>query len=662
MAESETGTLPAEAENIPDEVAAPDHLALASVFPAATHEQWESAVLKVLNRGRPGGRELDIDAALARLRTTTVDGLQIEPLHVPDGRPLGYPGVMPFDRGATLRTGEMDAWDVRQLHEDPDPHLAREAVRTDLERGATSIWVRTGSDAVDPADLEEVLADVLLDLAPIVVSSREDQVAAAHALLQVWRNRADQSTGTIAGGNLGLDALAHAALTGTDPREALRAQRELVAAVRAEYPQVRALTVDALPWHDAGATDVDEIGLAVAAGVSHLRDLEDAGISPTDAAAQLEFRVSATADQFLTIARLRALRRVWARIGEACGIPPEHRGARQHAVTSWRMLSRDDAYVNVLRTTTACFAAAAGGAESITVMPFDTVHGLPNAFSRRLARNVQIVLAEESNIGRVNDPAGGSAYVEDLTDQVATRAWAWFQQIEAAGGLTEVLASGSSLITDRLAASTAERDRRLSDRSAPITGVSMFPQLVEPPIERRPRPAAPASALPRRRDTEPFEELRDRSAASESAHGTPPTVVLAALGSRRDHGARETFTSSLLAVAGIHTRAVEVGATGDESDDLDVTPVLDALRETGSPVAILCSSPARYAASHHGTRLARALREGGASQVLVAGQPSELTQPDGEDLNTPVVDGHLAAGMDTLPFLRSLLDTLEAAR
>ncbi|MDO5501119.1 MAG: methylmalonyl-CoA mutase family protein, partial [Propionibacteriaceae bacterium] len=611
------------------------------------------------NRGRPQGRELDLDAAMGRLRTTTVEGIQIEPLYLPDGRPLGYPGVMPFDRGTTLRTGDMEAWDVRQLHEDPDPQTSRDAVRTDLERGVTSVWVRTGSDAVAPGDLSEVLADVLLDLAPVVVSSREDQAAAADALLQVWGERTGD--GAVAGGNLGLDALGLAALTGQAPADLLTAQRERVTAVLRDRPggAVRSITVDVLPYHEAGASDGDEIALALATGVAYLRDLEEAGISPADAVDQIDFRVSATADQFLTIARLRALRRVWARVGEVCGVPERRRGARQHAVTSWRMLSRDDAYVNVLRATSATFAASAGGAEAVTVLPFDSLHGLPNAFSRRLARNVQIVLAEESNIGRVNDPAGGSTYVETLTDQLAEKAWAWFQQLEAAGGLTAVAAAGWAPVTDRLAASAAERDRRLSDRSAPLTGVSMFPQLTEPVIERRPRPEPPASRLPRRRDAEPFEALRDRSAAFEQEHGAPPTVLLAALGTRRDYGARETFTTSLLAVAGIRAHLVE----GDGSDP---GVFAEALRETGSSVAVLCSSPTRYA--EHGADVARALREAGADQVLIAGRVAELGEdpggrtPDGGGDGIPLVDGNLAAGLDTLPFLSSLLDTLEAAR
>lgn len=630
----------AENDTLESQERVPDELALGSVFPTPTREQWEAEVLKVLNRRRPPGQELPIDKALGRLRSTTVEGITIEPLYTADHRALGFPAVAPFDRGATIRTGDMDGWDVRQLHEDPDPAVTRQAVLNDLERGCSSVWLRTGSDAIDPADLPEALADVLLDLAAVAVSSREDQVAAAAALARVWKDRGTDLTR--ATGNLGLDALGLAAVTGTAPD--LTPHREWVAATLESLPGVRALTVDVLPYHDAGASDVDELGLAVATGVAYLRDLEEAGIAPAAAFGQLEFRVSATADQFLTIARLRALRRLWSRVGEVVGIPSDKRGARQHAVTSWRMMSRDDAYVNVLRTTLACFAASVGGAEAITVLPFDTVHGLPNDFSRRIARNTQVILAEESNIARVNDPAGGSFYVEQLTDQLAEAGWAWFQQVEAAGGMTEAV--NSALISDRLAASTAERDRRLSDRSAPLTGVSMFPQSVEPVIERTPRPPAPDSALPRRRDAALFEALRDRTAALAATNGRQPAVLLAALGTRRDFGARETFTTSLLGVAGIGAPLVE---------GTDPAAFARGLKEAGTTVAVLCSSPAMY--TRHGVRVARALREAGATTILLAGQAKELGDaPDG------TIDGTLHAGVDTLPLLTSILDTLETAR
>ncbi|WP_130011421.1 methylmalonyl-CoA mutase family protein [Serinicoccus sediminis] len=624
------------AEDVVD--AMPEVLDLASSFPEVTREQWEEQAVRVLNRRRPADRQLSAEQCLDALRTRTVDGLTIEPLYPSSEGDLGQPGVAPFRRGTTVRTG--GAWDVRALHDDPDTTAGADAVLADLERGATSLWVEVGAGAVAPSDLGRLLSGVELGLAPVVVSSEDDQGTAARALLAV---SVERGVPLAPGSNLGLDPVAHAAITGRPVDVA--GVGELAAYVRTRHPGVRAVTVDGCVYHDAGGSDVDELALSVAAGIAHLRILDAAGVGPAQAADQVDFRVSAGADQFLTIARLRALRVLWARVLQECGVPERQRGARQHAVTSWRMLTRDDPWVNMLRATTATFAAAVGGAEAVTVLPFDHVHGFPDAFSRRVARNTQVVLAEEAGIGRVTDPAGGSGYVESLTDDLAARAWEVVQRVEAEGGLVHAL-DHSSLVQDLLAASREERARRVADRTAPITGVSSFPAVDETPLVRVPRPARATGGLPRVRDAAVFEALRDRSSAHAERHGAPPQVLLAGIGARRDFGARETFTTSLLAAAGIRGNLVE---------GTDPQVFATALQELGPPVAILTSSADRYA--EHGPAVARALREAGARRVLLAGSEREL----GSDA-APLVDGTVRAGMDVVAFLDGLLDTLEVAR
>lgn len=616
------------------------HLPLAEGFDTLTHEQWQQLVARVLNRGRPEDKKLDGSASVARLRTTTVDGIGIDCLYEAEAEPrsVGHPGVMPFTRGSGHRPPETP-WDVRALHEDPDAEVTRKAVLADLEHGVTSIWVELGDHALRPGDLGVALADVLLDLAPVCVSSASDQAAAAKALLDVWRNRGVAPEKAL--GNLGLDPLGHAARTGlvSEPEAMLEAVSDCLA----HYPQVRAIMIDLRLHHDAGAGDVDEVAYAVATGVEYLRLLEAHGISPTAAFGQIEFRLNSTADEFLTIAKLRALRRVWARVGEECRVPEDGRGARIHAVTSHRMVSRDDPYVNMLRTTVACFAAAVGGAEAITVLPFDTVAGLPDAFSRRVARNTQILLAEESNIGRVLDPGGGSWYVEALTDELSRAAWSVFQELESIGGMASALAAGT--IHERITATATQRADRLAKRTLPLTGVSMFPQTEEQPLTRRPRPQTPTwpGGLVAHRDAEVFEQLRDRSSAQAEATGEAPRVFLACLGARRDFGARETFTSALLAVGGLATPRSE-GGTPPE--------IADRARAVGARVAVLCSSADRYAES--GAEVAGALRDSGVERIYLAGRPSEL----GDD--AAAVDGALFAGMEVVSTLTSILDLLGA--
>ncbi|MEI2776832.1 MAG: methylmalonyl-CoA mutase subunit beta [Tetrasphaera sp.] len=609
-----------------------DTMSLAGDFPAQTEDDWRRLVAGVLNKGRPEDKHLSPEEAEAKLRTGIPGGLSIEPLYVrPESpRALGLPGEMPFTRGRALRSPTLP-WDVRQLHDDPDTAATRAAIMDDLEHGVTSVWLHVGADGLAVGDVAIALGGVDLAIAPAVVSSWDDQPGAAAALLAVL----SEADWAVVQGNLGLDPLGAAARTGEAAD--LSGLAKGVADV-ADFPKVRAITVDARPYYDAGADGVDEISYAVATGVAYLRRLESDGVGPEKAFGQIDFRVSATADQFLTIAKLRALRRVWARVGEVVGVPADARGAYTHAVTALRMFTRDDPWTNVLRSTIAAFGASAGGADAITVLPYDTVAGLPERFSRRLARNTQIILADESNVGRVTDPAGGAWYVEDLTDEVAEKAWAAFQEIESAGGMAQALADG--VVAQRISDDRDAEAGQLASRRHPITGVSMFPLAAEQPVQRRKRTALATSdkALVPHRDSLVFEALRDRSAAFATATGAAPTVGLAALGTRRDFGARETFVQNLLGVAGIGTVTQE----GDDS-------AAKAAAASPDTVVIACSPKGygKYAAD-----AVAALRAAGVGQVLVAGRAKELGET--------TVDGAIYDGMDIVAFLGGLLDRLGA--
>ncbi|GAA2181618.1 methylmalonyl-CoA mutase family protein [Brooklawnia cerclae] len=612
----------------------PDDLVLAGDFEAPSYDKWAADVAKVLNKGRPENKLLSPEQAVDRLRIRTVDGLVIEPVYTVDDAvgELGAPAAAPFTRGTTVRTGQMDAWDVRTLHEDPDASVNRKAILTDLERGATSVWLRVDPDAVSASDLASALGDVLLDLAKVDVSSRTDQVAAAEALLGIFeasdKDKAELSL------NLGLDPIGLAALTGA-PAD-LSGLSGWVKRL-AGYKKSRALVVDGTIYHNAGAGDVHEAAWLLATAVEYVRALIEQGVSASDAFDAINFRVTATCDEVATIARLRALRLAWNRVGEVFEVPADKRGARQQAVTSLREITRDDPYVNILRGTISTFSAAIGGAEAITVLPFDAVWGLSNDFSRRVARNTQVVLAEESNIGRVNDPAGGAWYIESLTRQIAEAAWAEFQKVEAAGGMAAALAGG--YVAEALAGLNAERAKRLATRKQPITGVSEFPNPSEAPIEgRTPRPEVPARAgLSWVRDAEPFEKLRDATSGKDAK------VFLACIGTRRDFGGREGFASNYFHIAGLTTPLVE-GGTTDE--------IVAAWKASGTPVACVCSSPKVYATS--GFEVAKALKDAGASKVLLAGNIKELGDVNIEG----VIDGAIAMGMDVVAGLTGVLETL----
>lgn len=587
---------------------------LADGFEPRTREDWQRLVAGVLDRGRTDDATTSPEAAEEALLTRLDGGLTTRGLYLRDDRPLGLPGAMPFTRGRAVRDATLP-WDVRQLHDDPDVGRSRAAVLDDLEHGVSSVWVHVGADGVAAADLADVLADVRPDLAPVAVSSVTDQPGAARALLDVVGERA------CVGGSLGLDPVGAALRTGTAAD--LEPLAGLVRAV-AGRPGWRAVTVDARVLHDAGASEVDALAVAVATGVAYLRHLEDAGVPVAEAFGQVELRVSATPDQFLTAAVLRAARRLWARVGEACGVPEDRRGLWTHAVTSLRTASREDPFVNVLRSTLAVMGASVGGADAVTVLPHDTVSGLPERFSRRLARNTQILLADESNVGRVTDPGGGSWYLESLTDDVAQRAWARLREVEAAGGV--LAAVGSGLVRSWVDEAAAERDRLVATRRRPLTGVSTFPDLAATVPQRRPRAEVPTreGAFVPRREAAPFEALRDRARALGA-----PAVTVTTLGPQRESGPRHTFVSNLLAAGGI-AETTEPG-----------------------PVVVLASSPAQYA--EHGRAAVEAARAAGARHVVVAGRATEL----GDAADT--VDAEVRDGSDVLAFLGDLLDRLEAA-
>ncbi|AKN71961.1 methylmalonyl-CoA mutase [Streptomyces sp. PBH53] len=592
-----------------------DGLSLAAEFPDATHEQWQRLVEGVL---RKSGKEFSGAAAEDALSTTLEDGLRTRPLYTArDSAPdPGLPGFAPFVRGSRPEGTSRSGWDVRQRH----TALTDGAVLADLENGGTSLWLVLGEGGIPVAELDRALDGVYLDLAPVVLDAGRDTEQAAEALL---RRYAEQGVAAEAvRGNLGGDPLGYEARTGTPLGFAPYAA--LAKRCAEGYPGLRALTVDALPYHEAGGSAAQELGASLATGVAYLRELTEAGLGVEQAAAQLEFRYAATADQFLTIAKLRAARRLWARVAEVCGAPGA--GAQvQHVVTSPVMMTRRDPWVNMLRTTVATLAAGVGGADSVTVLPFDHALGLPDAFARRIARNTSTILIEESHLARVIDPAGGSWYVERLTAELAEAAWQFFRSIERDGGQPAVLRSGR-LRTD-LATTWAERSKRLAKRREPITGVSEFPLLAEKPVERAPAPEPPSGGLPRVRRDEAYEELRARSDAHLAATGARPRIYLATLGSPAEYTARATFAANLFQAGGIE-------------------PVTEgSFEDSGATEAVLCSSDALYA--EQAERTAAALRAAGARHVFLAGR--------GEHAG---IDSYVFAGCDAVDVLSATLDRM----
>jgi methylmalonyl-CoA mutase len=612
-----------------------DDLPLAAEFPQATREQWLKLVDGVL-RGAPFEK---------KLVAKTYDGLAIEPL---------YPRAAAAQTLSARAAGS--PWQVLQRVDHPDPAAANAEALNDLAGGATGLaLVFAGSVGsygygleASPAAIARVLDDVQLDAGIAVeLDLGIDRKAASEALAAIVKHRGIAPSATNI--RFGFDPISEAAALGQSPVPLDQLPARLVetvgglAALGFTGPFAVA---DGRIVHNAGGSEAQELGYALAVGVSYLRALEQS--FPIAVARRLIFfRLAADADQILTIAKFRALRKLWARVEVACGLTPEP--IVVSAETAWRMMTKRDPWVNMLRTTIAVFSAGLGGADSISVLPYTVALGLPDRFARRMARNAQLILLEESNLAKVADPAAGSGAIEDLTQKLCVAAWSLFQDIERAGGAGPALDQG--LIQKNVAATRAERQAALAYRKDALTGTSEFPNLQEAPVsvlDVTPvalafsgKSAVMLEAMPCIRLSEPFERLRDASDRTLATTGARPKIFLANLGPLAAFGARAMFAKNFFEVGGIEA------ATSDGFADTNA--MVAAFKGAGATLACLCSSDKIYASE--AVAAAKALHAAGARHIYLAGRPGELETA----LKDAGVDTFIHVGCDVLA-------TLTAAR
>lgn len=561
-------------------------------FPEATWEKWRAQVERDL-----AGASFD-----KQLVQMTLEGLAVAPLHLEE--PSGARDRETRGRGF-------------QICVRADQTTGLEGIVADVQAGAEAVWVPAGEELgtilahldglggrliVDP-----VGSSIVETIEGLLVTPRAE--AAPGFVVQF-----DPLSCRVAGrlDDAGLD------------RE-MAALAEVVNEVDERAPGSTSVVVSTLSHHDAGADAADELAIALSTGAAYLEALVGRGVSLARAARQITLQISVGRDTFLELCKLRALRICWSKLVVAAGLaaPPV---AQVHAVCSRRTLTIRDPWVNMLRTTTQMFAAILGGADLITPTAFDEASGPSGELGRRVARNTGLVLREESHLGRVLDPAGGSYFFETLTDALAREAWARFQTMERNGGIAAQLTDGR--LRARLEATWQTRLEALAKRKTPVLGVSEFANL----DETLPRSAgvgpnlAPGSAsLPVHRDAEAFEALR------LAADARLPMAVLSTLGPLSESRPRVGFAAGFFAAGGIRTR---------ESEALDAAPLV-----------CLCGSDDRYAAE--GVERARALKLAGAQRVLLAGRPGALEPA----LREAGVDGFLFAGCDVLAILQDLLGT-----
>ena len=608
---------------------------------------WYQAVAKVFARVRKTDvADVPLDV-WKKLIKTTYDGVDVRPLYTraDDLAEAAAPGQFPFTRGAKVTDDNTSGWAVRETFGrfgatgtgEPSPAEVNAVILKALENGTTDIRLdflgHLGAE-----DVPALLKDVYPDLAPIAINAGRKTPEVADALMKFVADAKPANPEAVAlefavapltAEYVGIESL--------NMDEAVALAKKAAAATG----DIRTFLVDGVVFSNRGANNAQEIGYAMAIGVAYLRAMTEAGMSAEDALGQITFRFAATDDQFDTIAKFRAARTAWARVAEVLGAPEAGR-APMHAVTAPVMFAQRDPWVNMLRVTVASFGAGVGGATSVEVLPFDyaIVGGLPgisHTFKTRIARNTNLLLLEESHLGYVADPAGGSYFVEELTDEMAEKAWDVFTQTEADGGF----AANHDKVTAALDATWEARRADIAHRRTKVTAINEFPNLLEDPLAPEARPADE----PIRRWARDFEALRNRSDDFLAANGKRPLVALLPLGPLAKHNLRTGFTTNLMASGGIEV--VNPGQVTPGEDDFTTAA-------QAAPIVVLCAADSEYTKT--GAEAVAAARAAGAELVLLAGAQKVFDGVTAEDRP----DGYLNMNIDAVAELSALLDKLGA--
>jgi methylmalonyl-CoA mutase len=670
-----------------------------NAFPAVTKSEWVAKV------------EADLKgASFDGLRSTDPGGTPLEPLYTAEdveglGAP-GAPGVYPYLRGASPLGG----WLIRQEYEDPRPSVCKELIRQDHEGGVEALWLRlgprNGCRVLTIDELDDLLGAIDLGTTSVCLDGGSDALAVASGFLALAKRRG-VAYAALSGGfgfdPVGLLAAEGAIQGGLRPR--MDQLRDLGAWCSTNASGLRAANVSSVPYDGSGASTVQELAYTIATGVEYLRQLTDGGLSVDAAARQIGFTYAVSGDFFAQVAKLRAARWLWAKVVVTAGGEPAAAAMTIHARTSDFTKTERDPWVNMLRATAECTAAVLGGAQSVATAPFDSAIGPVDALAQRVARNTQVVLREESHLGAVADPAGGSWFVERLTDDLARAAWAEFQSVEAAGGIVAGLAAGR--LVDAVGDVADGREKLLARRKTAVVGVSEFPNLHEARVERAAVSkeevqdilkasidsldlgahgeglrALAASASDQERKSGGLTEAclalttggADMySVASVLQHGQPdfhvepllrwraselweelrgrsdasaarPTAFLANLGPASAHTARSTWARNLLAAAGIDA------ATNDGFTDAEALAA--AWGDSSAGLAVVCGSDDDYAKLL--TPTVAALKAAGCPIVLVAGHPGEREA----QLREAGVSDFVFVGADVLTVMAQVLDSL----
>lgn len=504
-------------------------------FPVKTKQEWKEKAEQSLK-----GKTID------SLQSPTYENIILKPLYTRDDiQPMpDYPGGSDFRRGIYPLGYITNDWKVAQRISFQSLEELRGKLHQAVEKGQTALSFEVLNELFESDDsLSSLLTDLDSRL-PFAINSKGMQASFLANLVN------QNITGYIAN-----DPISLFAERGSVSEELFEDWSKDILLANERFPDLRTILIDTTPFHNGGANAVQELGIAAAEGVFYLQQLIDSGIDVDTALSKMVFHFSIGSNFFMEVAKLRAARILWSKITEVYGADSSLQGMQIAAETSSITMTVHDPHVNLLRAGNEAFAAIVGGVQYLHVMPFDDITG-PNSFSERIARNIQFILKEEAHLQKVIDPAGGSWYVEQLTTQLAESAWSYFQQIEANGGILEVLKT--NWLQKEIAVVFSKRNIDILTRKQSIVGTNVYANLDEIVPSIKLEKAKPyfvngkeIEAIPQRRLSEPYEEMRNKAKLLAEKTGSIPTVGMLCLGVLKQHKARLEFMKGFLAAGGI---------------------------------------------------------------------------------------------------------------
>lgn len=682
-------------------------------FPNSTYEEWRVAAEKLL-KGKPFDKVM---------KHRTLEGIELEPIlrqDVLDDLPAAktLPGFDGYLRGTRASGYNATPWEIAQELPYGSPAEFNRAVLGDLMRGQNTLNIALDVatlKGLDPtkaasgevgacglsltclADVEVAFREIIPDAVSFHINTGYSGLGVA-ALFFAWLAKQNLRPTTIRG-SFNMDPLAILAATGALPTKLanlLDEQAILASYCNQRASEIRAVGVSTMPYHQAGASSVQELGIALATGAFYIRQMLERGMEIDAAARQLRVSLAIGPNFFMEIAKVRAARVLWSKVVEAFGGTKEAQKINLHIRTGLHNKTRNDPYVNMLRTSMEALSGAIAGTDSMSVGNFDETSRLPDSFSRRISRNTHLILQEECELTGVVDPAGGSWTIEWLTDEISKASWSFFQEIEAAGGIESALEQG--LIQNKIAATAAERERQFNQRRISLIGANVYPNVNETPLKpnipdydqlrkTRVREVAEARSAPDQEtcaqllkkvsetdgeerlpelikaaragatigeitdacrqsaDRQPpikpllnkrlaanYEMLRTAADTFKAETGARPKIFLVNLGPLRRHKARADFTSAFFAAGGFDVAS----PPGFEKPDDAVA----ALKDSAAIIAVVCGTDDDYAENFadFAKAIKAALPE---THLVLAGFPGD-NEAD-----------YRAAGMDDFIFIKS---------